>query len=91
MTRHPSRPRTYSLRLGEGRHGVLDFASHTEQLAAGHEQVEVRAGLDERRELWCDFDDLLQVVEQEQQLALAYVVDQAVLHTGRLPNRLEDD
>ena len=49
----------HSLRLGERRHGVLDLAAHAEQLAAGYEQVEVRADLDERGEVGCDVDDLL--------------------------------
>ena len=86
----PLTEKRYSLRLGEGRHGVVDFASHAEQLAAGHEQVEVRADLDEQGEVGCDFDDLLQVVEQEQQLPLADVVDKAVLRPEGLPDRLED-
>src|SRR5437762_4845029 len=57
----------HGLGLGERRHRVLDLAPYTEQLAAGREQMEIRADLDERGELGCDFDDLLQVVEQEQQ------------------------
>ena len=80
----------YSLRLGERRHGVVDLAAHAEQLAAGHEQVEVRADLDERGEVGCDFDDLLQVVEQEQQLPLADVVGEAVRRPEGLPDRFED-
>ena len=86
----PLTEKRHSLRLGEGRHGVLDFAAHTQQLAAGHEQMEVRADLDERGEVGCDFDDLLQVVEQEQQLPLADVVGEAVFRAEGLPDRFED-
>ena len=87
----PLTEKRYSLRLGEGRHGVVDFSAHAEQLAAGHEQVEVRADLDKRREVGCDSDYLLQVVEQEQQLPLADVVDKAVRRPKGPPDGLEDE
>ena len=76
------------LRLGQRRHRVLDLAPDPEQLAAGDEQPEVRAAPRAARELGRGLDDLLEVVEQEQQLALADVLGEAVLGAERLRDRL---
>ena len=65
------------VRLGERRHGVLDLAADAQQLAARHEQAQVRTRLDQPRELGRRVDHLLEVVEQQQQLALADVLAQA--------------
>ena len=75
------------LGFGERQHRVLDLASDAQQLAARDEQPEVRAGFDERGELGCRVDHLLEVVEQEQQLPLADVLGEAVLGAERLRDR----
>ena len=72
------------LRLGERRDRVLHLAAHAQQLTARDKHREVRAGLDERREFRRRLDDLLEVVEQDQQLALADVFGKAVLGSQRL-------
>ena len=79
------------LGLGERRHRVLDLALDAQELAARDEQREVGAGLDERGELGRRLDHLLEVVEQEQQLALADVLGEAVLGAERLRDRLGDE
>ena len=47
--------------------------------------------LEQRAELWRRLDHLLEVVEQEQQLTLADVLDEAVLCAERPCNRLRDE
>ena len=79
------------LGLGERRHRVLDLALDAQELAAGDEQREVGAGAEERRELGRRLDHLLEVVEQEQQLALADVLGETVLGAERLGDRLGDE
>ena len=77
--------------LGERRHRVLDLALHAQELAARDEEGEVGAGLKERGELGRRLDHLLQVVEEEQHLALADVLGEAVLGAERLGDRLRDE
>ena len=73
---------------GERRHRVLDLALDAQELAAGDEQRQVGAGAEQRRELGRRLDHLLEVVEQEEQLALADVLGEAVLGAERLGDRL---
>ena len=70
------------LRFGERQHAVLDFASDAQALPTRDEDAEIRARFEQRREVGSRFDDLLEVVEQEQHLAVA---DVRVLHLGLKP------
>ncbi len=79
------------LGLGERRHLVLDLTAHAQALAARDEQGKVGAALDERRELRCRLDHLLQVVEKQQQLPLADVLGEPVRGAERLRDRLGDE
>ena len=74
--------------LGQWRHRVLDLALDAQQLTGRHEQREIRARAQERRKLGCCVDHLLEVVEQQQQLALADVPGKVVLCAERLRDRL---
>ena len=76
------------LRLGERRHRVLDLAADPQQLPARDQEPQVGAGLEQLRELGRRLDDLLEVVEQQQKLALADVLGEAVLRPERLRDRL---
>ena len=67
------------LGLGQRRDRVLDLAADAQQLAARDEQLQVRAALEQLAELGRRLDHLLEVVEQQQQLALADVLGEAVL------------
>ncbi len=71
------------LELRQRRHGILDFPPDAQQLAARHQETEVRAGLEQRRELRGGVHQLLEVVEQQEQLALADVLGQAALGPQR--------
>ena len=79
------------LRFGERQHAVLDFASDAQALPTRDEDAEIRARFEQRREVGSRFDDLLEVVEQEQHLAVADVGSNAVLGTERLPDGLNDE
>ena len=59
------------LRIGERQNQVFDLAPDTQELAAGDKQRQVRASLEQDRQLWGDPDHLLEVVEQQQHLAFA--------------------
>ena len=76
------------LRLGERRHRVLDLAADPQQLPARDQELQVGAGLEQLRELGRRLDHLLEVVEQQQELALADVLGEAVLRPQRLRDRL---
>ena len=78
----------HGLGRGERRHSVLDFALDAQELAARHEHVQIGAGVEQRRKLGRRLDHLLQVVEQQEQLAFADVLGEAVLGSQRLGNRL---
>ena len=80
----------HGLGRGERRHRVLDFALDAQELAARHEHVQIGAGAEQRRQLGRRLDHLLQVVEQQEQLAFADVLGEAVLGSQRLGNRLAD-
>ena len=67
------------VRLGERLHLVLDLAADAEALPARREDREVRTGLDEVGERRRRLDHLLEVVEDEEHLALADVLGEAVL------------
>ena len=79
------------LRLRERWDRVLDLALHAQELAARDEESEVGAALKEGGELGGGLDHLLQVVEEEQQLALADVLGEAVLCAEGLGDRLRDE
>ena len=76
------------LGLGERRDRVLDFAPDAQELPARDEHRQLGAALEQRRELGRRLDHLLQVVEQEEQLALADVLGEPVLGAERLGDRL---
>ena len=76
------------LRLGERGHGVLDLAPDAEELPARDQEAQVGARLEQLRELGRRLDHLLEVVEQQQELALADVLGEAVLRPQRLRDRL---
>ena len=80
----------HGLGRGERRHRVLDFALDAQELAARHEHVQIGTGAEQRRQLGRRLDHLLQVVEQQEQLAFADVLGEAVLGSQRLGNRLAD-
>ena len=80
----------HGLGRGERRHRVLDFALDAQELAARHEHVQIGTGAEQRRQLGRRLDHLLQVVEQQEQLAFADVLGEAVLRSQRLGNRLAD-
>ena len=71
--------------------GILDLPPDAQQLAARHQEAEVRAGLEQRRELRGGLHHLLEVVQQQEQLALADVLGQAVLGPQRLRDGLGDE
>src|SRR6266480_1094043 len=48
--------------LGERKDRVSDFSPDAQELTAGDDQSEIRTGFDERGELWCCLDHLLEVV-----------------------------
>jgi hypothetical protein len=66
------------LRLGERRDGELDLALHAKELPARDDERQIGAGRKERRELGRRRDDLLEVVDQDEQLALPDVLDEPV-------------
>ena len=77
------------LGLGKRRNRVLDLSLDAQELAARDEQGR---GWDRHCEEICELgrrlDHLLEVVEEEQQLALADVLGEAVLRAERLRDRL---
>ena len=79
------------LRLRQRRHRILDLSPDTQQLPARHQEAEVRAGLEQRSELRSGLHHLLEVVQQQEQLALADVLGQAVLGPQRLGDGLGDE
>src|SRR5256884_9784650 len=51
--------------LGERKDRVFDFSPDAQELTAGDDQSEIRTGFDQRGELWCCLDHLLEVVQQK--------------------------
>ena len=80
-----------ALAIREGQDWVMNFAPHAQEFAARDEEMEVGAALDERGEFRRRFDDLLDVVEQEQQLALADVLGETVFCAERVRDRVCDE
>ena len=76
------------LLLRKRRHWVLHLARDPQQLAARDEELQIGAGLEQPSQLGGRLDHLLEVVEQEQQLALCDVLGQAVLRPKQLRDRL---
>ena len=76
---------------GERRHRELDLAVDAQALAARDEDGEVRARGDERGQLGRRRDDLLEVVDEEQELALADVLGEAVAGAHGPGDRLADE
>src|SRR5207244_13294387 len=62
----------------ERKDGQLDLASDTQPLPAGGEQPKVRAGLDDRSEIRSGGDDLFEIVDDEEQLAIGDVRSQVI-------------
>src|SRR4051794_1550594 len=58
-------------RARERRHGVVDLPTDPQHLPAGDQEAQVRARLEQLRELGCRLDHLLEVVEQQEELTLA--------------------
>ena len=79
------------LGLGERGHRVLDLSLHAQELTAGDEERQGGAALEEGRELGRRLDDLLEVVEEEAELALADVLGETVLGAEGLGDRLGDE
>ena len=79
------------LLLGQRRHRVLDFALDAQQLSARDQQAKVGAGPKQRGEQRRPVNDLLEVVQQEQQLALADMRSELLLGAQRLCHRLKDE
>ena len=65
-----SQKRSYRLGICQRLHWVLDLAADAQELAARHQDPEIRAGLDERGQFGRSIDYLLEVVEDQQELAL---------------------
>ena len=76
--------------LGKRRNRILDLALDAQQFPRGHEQREVRARPEQRRERRCSVDHLLEVVEQQQQPTLTDVRGKFILGAERMRDRLED-
>ena len=87
-SRARSQNRVDRIRLGEGRDRVVDLTTDPQQLAAGDEQLQLRAALEQQPEIGRGVHDLLEVVQQEQQLALADLLGEPVLRAERLGDRL---
>ena len=79
------------VRLGERPHRVLDLAADAEALPARRQHAQVRARLDEVGERRPRLDHLLEVVEDEEHLALADVVGEVVLGPERLRDLVGDE
>ncbi len=63
---------------------VFDLTLHAQELPRGDQKREVGAGAQERRKLWGRVDYLLQVVKQEQKLALTDVLGESILSAHHL-------
>ncbi len=77
--------------LGKRWHRILDLSLHAQERAARDEERQVGTCGEEGRELGRRLDHLLQVVEQEEQLALADVLGKPVLGAERLRDGLRDE
>jgi hypothetical protein len=87
----PSTEEVDRLRLRERKHWILDLAPNAQELTARDEQREVRAGLDERGELGRRLDHVLDLVQEQKQLAFSDVVGQTIPGAERLGDRLGDE
>ena len=75
----------------ERRHRVFALAVDTERLPAGDEQSDVATRTHEGAELGSRVDDLLEVVEHEERVAVAQVPVQVVSGAERLGDRAGDE
>ena len=79
------------LGVGQRRHRVVDLAADPQQLPARHQEAEVWAGLEQLAEPGRGFHHLLEVVQQQEQLAPADVLGQAGFGAQRLGDGLGDE
>ena len=79
------------LGLGERLHRVVDLAADAQQLAARDEQLQVGTALEKVAELRSGVDEVLEVVEQQEQLAVADVPRERLLRADGLRDRLHDE
>ena len=70
---------------------VLDLVPQPQKLTAGHEDVEVRAPRDQVRNCRAALHHLLEVVKDEQQLALADVADEIFARAERAADFLQHE
>ena len=77
--------------VNERRHRVLLLTGYMQRLPARDEEVEVRAGGKQLRNVGCCLHDLLEVVEEAEHLLVLDVVGQAVLRADDLRCRGEDE
>jgi len=76
------------LRRNEGRHLVLHLALHSQELTARADKGEVGAGLEKHGQLRRCLHHLLEVIEQQEQLAHPDVLGEPVLRAEGLRDRL---
>ncbi len=77
--------------VNERRHRVLLLTGYMQRLPARDEEVEVRAGGKQLRNVGCCLHDLLEVVEEAEHLLVLDVLGQAVLRADDLRCRGEDE
>ena len=86
----PGTEQGYGIVGGERGYGVLNLASDPKQLPAGHEQRQVRACGYEPRQVGSRGDDLFEVVQDEQDVALSDVIGNGLVGAHRPGDRLDD-
>ena len=80
-----------ALFVDEREHRVFLLPADVERLATRHQHTEVRAGAENSCDIGRCFDDVLEVVEQQEQLLVGDVRGEAVPGPERLCRRLEHD
>jgi hypothetical protein len=78
-------------RLGQRPERVLVFRADAQRLPARADENELRTRFEQRRQRRRGFDDLLQVVEEEQELLVAQVIGELAGNTERGCNRRLDE
>src|SRR5207249_524451 len=73
--------------LGERLERIPDLRAHAKWLSAGRENGQARAVLEEPGDVGSDAHHLLEVVEDEEQLAVAQVLRDRTRHVGRRDRR----
>ena len=76
---------------GERGHRVLLLTCDMKGLAAGHEQVEPRAGAEQTGDVGRRFGQVLEVVEEQQHRVVPDVLAQLSPRSDRLPRRLQHE